>query len=343
MVSTQKLNLFTKEITEWYAHNKRDLPWRETTDPYFIWLSEIILQQTRVEQGLPYYQAFTSTYPTVQELANAPQDDVLRLWQGLGYYSRARNLHKAAQQVVNESNGQFPKTYEGLLSLTGIGPYTAAAISSFAFNVPKSVVDGNVFRVYARFYGLEHDIAEQKNRKYFEEIGDRNIQLTEPALYNQSIMEFGAIQCKPVNPDCEACPLQSSCWALKHAAVDKLPIKSKKIKIKHRYLHYYFLEHKGMFYFEQRGPKDIWEGLYQPYLIEQEEVPSLPFEFNSSKELALGVKHQLSHQKLHANFKMIRLSTIPEELQSKKWYTLSEIEELPKPILVAKIVKQLAH
>ncbi len=338
MVSTQKLNLFTKEITEWYARNKRDLPWRETSDPYFIWLSEIILQQTRVEQGLPYYQAFTATYPTVQELANAPQDDVLRLWQGLGYYSRARNLHKAAQQVANESNGQFPTTYEGLLSLTGVGPYTAAAISSFAFNVPKSVVDGNVFRVYSRFYGLEYDIAEQKNRKYFEEIGDKNIQLTEPALYNQSIMEFGAIQCKPVNPDCDACPLQNSCWALKHGSVDKLPIKSKKIKIKHRYLHYYFLEHNGNYYFEQRGPKDIWEGLYQPFLIEQEHVPSFPFEFSSSKELALDVKHQLSHQKLHANFKLIRLSSIPEELQSKKWYSLSEIEELPKPILVAKMV-----
>lgn len=343
MANAKTSKLFTKEITSWYDSHKRALPWRETSDPYYIWLSEIILQQTRVEQGLPYYQSFTSTFPTVQDLAKAPQDEVLRLWQGLGYYSRARNLHKAAQQVVSEMNGAFPNTYEGLLKLTGVGPYTAAAIASFAFNVAKSVVDGNVFRVYARFYGLEHDIAEQKNRKHFEVIGDQNILHTEPALYNQSIMEFGAIQCKPVNPDCSACPLVSNCWAHEHEAVSRLPIKSKKIKIKHRYLHYYLLEHNGRFYFEQRGPKDIWQGLYQPYLIEQEASPTLSFDVKSTKELALNLKHQLSHQKLHASFYHVVLNGMPAELKGASWYSLEEIEELPKPILIANTVKRLTH
>jgi len=227
--------IFYKTLTHWYLQNKRNLPWRNSNSPYHIWLSEIILQQTRVSQGTPYYLAFVKTFPTVFDLANATEQEVLKLWQGLGYYSRARNLHKTAQFIANELNGVFPQNYLGLLNLKGVGDYTAAAIASFAYNERVPVVDGNVFRVLARYIGVEEDIANHRTRKTFQALALDLMQAAEPNLFNQAIMEFGALQCVPKNPNCTICPFNGSCYALQKNKVAILPIKSKKAKpiVKH--------------------------------------------------------------------------------------------------------------
>jgi len=221
---------FAKTLTSWYLQNKRDLPWRNTENPYFIWLSEIMLQQTRVAQGLPYFLRFVQSFPTVFDLAKADEEKVLKLWQGLGYYSRARNLHKTAQHIAFELDGVFPNNYNDLLKLKGIGEYTAAAIASFSYHEAVPVVDGNVFRVLARYFDIETDIAQASAKKEFSALAYELMPKDSPALFNQAIMEFGALQCVPRNPDCSICPLNSGCLALQKKKVDQLPVKSKKQK-----------------------------------------------------------------------------------------------------------------
>lgn len=342
---------FAAALLNWYPRHRRDLPWRHTRDPYAIWLSEVILQQTRVKQGLPYYLNFITSYPTVHELAAAPQDEVLRHWQGLGYYSRARNMHHTAQQVVQEFGGTFPGSYEGLLKLRGVGQYTAAAIASFAYDEQVAVLDGNVYRVLARMFGLTQDIAAPASRKVFQQLADTLIPAAQPAEFNQAIMEFGAIQCTPVKPDCLFCPLQSQCYAFQHGMVQELPVKSKAKAARTRYFHYLVLRHEDTLYMRKRGPKDIWEGLYD-FALHEAETAELPaqqvvdavellggrFAANQVEEPVRSLRHVLSHQKVEARFHLVQLAEpLPPPALAKAGlvaYRAAAIEELPKPVLI---------
>ncbi len=304
---------FSQNIINWYHINKRDLPWRNTRDPYLIWLSEIILQQTRVDQGLPYYLKFSEQFPTVGSLAKASEEKVMRLWQGLGYYSRARNLHAAAKEVITRFGGKFPAAYDDILSLKGIGEYTAAAISSFAFDQPHPVVDGNVFRLISRYYGISDPIDKPKTKKIFTELAGDLMKGFPPHDFNQAIMEFGARQCKPASPDCSNCPLNLSCHAYKLNLVSTLPVKENKTKVRDRFFHYLIIESKNSFYIRKRNEKDIWQGLHDFPLIEAKKKIT-PASFIKSKELSAYSKeitfttisepyeHLLSHQKIHARF-----------------------------------------
>ncbi|UJP66973.1 A/G-specific adenine glycosylase [Mongoliitalea daihaiensis] len=307
-------NAFAHNILQWFEANKRDLPWRNTKNPYIIWLSEIILQQTRVAQGLPYFKKFLENYPTVQNLAAAPSEDVMRLWQGLGYYSRARNLHFCAQQVVNDYAGNFPSTYQELLKLKGIGSYTAAAIASFAFDEAVAVVDGNVFRVLSRYFGIATDIASHAGKKEFETLANTVLPPQEAADYNQAIMEFGALHCSPQKPNCEECPLKSSCVAFTNGLVQELPVKINKVKVKERFFQYFHMTCGDQVLIRQRGAKDIWEGLFEFPLIEMDSVNALKDInqqiFNGLEVIPTQIVHQssqvfkhiLSHQRIFANF-----------------------------------------
>ncbi|RZL34004.1 MAG: A/G-specific adenine glycosylase, partial [Pedobacter sp.] len=260
---------FSKQLTKWYLQNKRDLPWRKTQNPYLIWLSEIMLQQTRVAQGLPYYNAFILAFPTVFDLANASEEQVLKLWQGLGYYSRARNMHKTAQIVANDFKGIFPDNNKDLLKLKGVGDYTAAAIASFSFGEKIPVVDGNVFRVLSRVFDIETDISNACAKKEFQELALELMNNENPALFNQAIMEFGALQCVPKNPDCENCIFNTACLALKNDKVGSLPYKSKKTKVVDRFFNYLIFEdEQNKTIVQKRTEKGIWHNLYEFPLIE---------------------------------------------------------------------------
>jgi len=275
---------FSKKILEWYAINKRELPWRSTREPYNIWLSEVILQQTRVAQGLPYYNKFVKAFPTVFDLAGASEEQVLKLWQGLGYYSRARNMHFTAKQVVNEYGGMFPDSYSGLLKLKGVGDYTASAIASICFDEKVPVVDGNVYRVLSRFFGVDLPINSTKGVKYFKELATEVMSDTNIRDYNQGIMEFGAIQCSPKKPLCLHCPINERCRALLQNRVLELPVKLKKGKIKNRYFNYLvFLDKDGKTMLEQRKGKGIWQNLYQFPLVESSVELSLS-DLNSQEQ-----------------------------------------------------------
>ncbi|MFV8353089.1 A/G-specific adenine glycosylase [Flavobacterium sp. XS2P14] len=309
--------IFSKALIQWYLQNKRDLPWRNTTNPYPIWLSEIMLQQTRVAQGMPYFLSFTTAFPTVFDLAEASEEQVLKLWQGLGYYSRARNLHKTAQYVATELSGVFPETYIDLLKLKGVGEYTAAAIASFSYNEAVPVVDGNVFRVLSRYFNVETDIAQASAKKEFADLAFEVMPKDNPAIFNQAIMEFGALQCVPKSPDCSICIFNESCAALQKNKVDQLPVKSKKLKVRNRYFNYLVLEDEtGNTIVQKRTDKGIWHNLYEFPLIETEkeedfdavtvhlqtnfrdhyQVKSL-LEYNEK-----SILHKLSHQHLHIKF-----------------------------------------
>lgn len=315
---------FSKTLTTWYLENKRDLPWRNTTNPYHIWLSEIMLQQTRVAQGLPYYMAFTKEFPAVFDLAKANEEKVLKLWQGLGYYSRARNLHATAKHIAEDLNGIFPSDYKSLLQLKGVGEYTAAAIASFCYNEVVPVVDGNVFRVLSRYYNVETDIASANAKKEFTLLGQEVISKENPALFNQAIMEFGALQCVPKNPNCEICPLNTSCAALSLKKVSELPIKGKKLKIKNRFLNYlYIVDNKNKTTINQRTAKGIWHNLYEFPLVETEILETdesvlslIRNEFKDITDIILmeteTITHKLSHQHLHIKFWKIKRNTILE-------------------------------
>jgi A/G-specific adenine glycosylase len=299
-------------ITHWYNLNKRDLPWRNTTDAYVIWLSEIILQQTRVEQGKPYFYRFAEKYPTVTHFANATEDEVLKLWQGLGYYSRGRNMLKTAQLVQQQFNGVFPSDYDQLITLKGIGEYTAAAISSFSANQAKAVVDGNVNRVIARYFGITEPINSSKGQKLFRQMADELLNKQYPALHNQAMMEFGALQCKPKSPDCGVCPLRETCFAYNNNAVGSLPVKLKKLTIKNRYLNYFLVTDGDKLLLNKRGDNDIWANMYDLPLIETTEASPVEELFSSNEMLSLfGMvppivkaypqkKHVLTHQHIHA-------------------------------------------
>ena len=348
---------FAPVLLNWYPRHRRDLPWRHTRDPYAIWLSEVILQQTRVRQGLPYYHDFITTYPTVYDLAAAPEDEVLRHWQGLGYYSRARNMHHTAQQVVREHGGNFPSTYAELLKLRGVGQYTAAAIASFAFGEQVAVLDGNVFRVLARVFGITADIAAPATRKQFQQLANSLIPADAPDQFNQAIMEFGAIQCTPVNPDCLFCPLQGQCFAFQHGMVNELPVKSKAKAGRTRYFHYLVLRYGDTVYLRKRAGKDIWQGLYD-FALTETEAPVLPaIEVVETIEKLGGsvatdrvaeptstYRHVLSHQKVEAKFHPIWLSApLPTEALATSGlapFTADEIEQLPKPILIANYLQK---
>jgi A/G-specific adenine glycosylase len=338
---------FSHKLILWYQKYQRDLPWRHTRDPYFIWLSEVILQQTRVKQGLPYYLRFIEAFPTVQELAQAEEKEVLRLWQGLGYYSRARNMHLTAKTVADERAGIFPSRYDELLKLKGIGTYTAAAIASFAFNEKAAVLDGNVFRVLARVFGIETDIASHEGKKIFTRLANDLLPDTQTDQYNQAIMEFGAIQCTPQTPNCMFCPLNNHCVANLTGRQDRLPVKSKKIKISQRYFHYFVVQKGELVYMKERREKDIWSGLYDFYLKEAEQLLSLE-ELSADAEVRDLLRHTtiegesevfthvLTHQRIQIRFWKLRLpdEVLPLFLDNQLFFSRAEIERLPKSILI---------
>ena len=315
---------FSAKILCWYSKNKRDLPWRQDNDPYRVWLSEVILQQTRVVYGEPYFKLFTSVFPTINDLASASEDNVLKLWQGLGYYSRARNLHKTAKIIVNDFSGVFPKTYKQLLALPGIGFYTAAAISSICFQLPHAVVDSNVYRVLARYFGIDDPIDTLQGKKRFEILANELLDPKQPGNYNQAVMEFGALQCKPKTPVCDLCILKDSCVSFEKNKVNDYPTKQLSKLVKTRYFNYLvpLLPNKQT-YLTQRKGKDIWQHLYEFPLLEsngpitQENICkefNLP-EWVSADELTLFNSkpwvHQLTHQRIYASFWIVPTDTIP--------------------------------
>jgi len=357
-------DFFVAQLLAWFDVHKRDLPWRHTQNPYFIWLSEIILQQTRIAQGLPYYENFVKTFPTITDLAQADQEQVLRLWQGLGYYSRARNMHQTAQEIFFEKNSLFPNNFSDLKKLKGIGDYTAAAIASFAFDEKVAVVDGNVFRVLSRFFGIEQDIASGKGKKYFQEFAQAILPTSQTATYNQAIMEFGALHCSPQKPDCLSCVLQPNCVAFAQNKQSRLPIKTKKINTKDRFFDYLVFFYKDKFLLKVRTEGDIWQGLYDFCLVENQNCPpflSDLYAFCVQNELFFGEKtwkntvllkdvsathrHLLSHQRIFAKFYLLEISEQKFLEQLKNTYLLQEfdreqIQNLPKPILIANYVEK---
>lgn len=347
--------VFSDRILEWYSLHKRDLPWRNTQNPYIIWLSEIILQQTRVAQGLPYFEKYVENYPSIQDLALAPEEEVMRLWQGLGYYSRARNLHACAKDIHDVYGGKFPGSFQELVKLKGVGNYTAAAIASFAFGEAVAVVDGNVFRVLSRVFGIAEDIASGKGKRTFEDFANKIIPRQNPGEYNQAIMEFGALQCVPKNPDCATCPLTQSCFAYNKGMVEVLPVKSKKVKVKERYFQYAHIQCGEETVVKQRAEGDIWQGLFDFPLQEFKEGKWLSegnhhfFDALNQIETIDVVKdehiykHILTHQRIFANFVKFEVKeSFRQELAlwgSSKGYQLvdaEKLEALAKPRLILK-------
>lgn len=340
---------FSNSLLQWYLQNKRDLPWRNTENPYHIWLSEIILQQTRVAQGMPYFTAFIEAFPTIFDLAKEDEEQVLKLWQGLGYYSRARNMHKTAQIIAFELNGNFPNNYNDLLKLKGIGEYTAAAIASFAFKQVVPVVDGNVFRVLSRYFNIQTDISSSSAKKEFTRIAKELIPNDKPDVFNQAIMEFGALQCVPKNPNCENCIFNSSCAALQKKKVDQLPIKTKKPKVTNRFFNYLiFLDTENNTIINKRTEKGIWQNLYEFPVIETEKETN--FEtisiliHNRFNELAVTdiaiynkeqIIHKLSHQHLHINFYKITLSS-----NINGGIALERLRTFPFPIVIFNFIEK---
>ncbi len=342
--------VFAKTLINWYLKNKRDLPWRNTRDPYRIWLSEIMLQQTRVAQGLPYYLKFVETFPTVHHLAKASEEKVLKLWQGLGYYSRARNLHGTAKFISEELNGVFPQSFKELLKLKGIGDYTASAIASTCYSEPVAAVDGNVYRVLARYFDIETAVNSGPGIKEFKALSQELLGEEDPWTYNQSIMEFGATHCKPKNPLCETCPLSKSCLALKYDKIASLPVKIRAGKIKNRYFNYVvFKSQENTTLLEKRLGRGIWEGLYQFPLIETKAAVT-PVEFSvlenfrtligkGSPKITLynetPVIHKLSHQTIYARFWIIEKEELPGNT-----IKVNQIKEYPVPVLIANFLNE---
>ena len=322
---------FTQTILHWYAENGRDLPWRRTRDPYAVWLSEIILQQTRVAQGLAYWERFMEHFPTVDDLAAAPEDEVLRLWQGLGYYSRARNLHAAAKQIV--AMGGFPDTLEGIRSLKGVGDYTAAAIGSIAFGLPAAVVDGNVYRVLARYFGIATPVGTTEAKKEFTALANRLLPADAPAAFNQGMMDFGATCCTPANPACLTCPLQPSCVAFRDGRIDLLPVKKEAAKPVERHLSYVYIRFQGQTAIHRRGAGDIWQGLWEPWLTD--EVPA------DARLLVRGFKHQLTHRTLFADFYVWEPSARPALPEGYRWIEEAELDRYAKPRLFELLLERL--
>lgn len=336
---------FSTTLLAWFRENGRQLPWRETRDPYAIWLSEIILQQTQVKQGWDYWERFMHRWSTVELLAAATEDEVLREWQGLGYYSRARNLHFAARQIVEM--GGFPQTLEGIKSLKGVGDYTAAAIGSIAFDIPAAVVDGNVYRVLARHYGIQTPVNTTEGKKEFAALAQSLLPLKEVAAYNQAIMDFGAILCTPQAPRCIQCPLAESCDALRTGRVSMLPVKRRNLKVRTRHLIYIYIRCQGYTAIHRRGEGDIWQGLWEPLLEEREETIEERGERREKREkmglklVAKGVKHVLTHQVLLADFYLWEPAERPALPDDYIWIREEDIDNYGIPRLVDILLDKL--
>ena len=341
---------FSKILTDWYIENKRDLPWRKTKESYVIWLSEIILQQTRVAQGLPYFLRFIEQFPTVSKLANASEEEVLKLWQGLGYYSRARNLHAAAKMVITDFNGVFPVTYSDLIKLKGVGVYTASAIASFANNESVAVVDGNVYRVLARIYGVFTPINSTEGEKEFKKLADSLLSKENPAEHNQAIMEFGALACTPKKASCETCPFNKECYAYSNNVVDQLPVKIKKLKVRKRYFTFVLVRSNENILIQKRSEKGIWQHLYQFPLIEsdavltsaeaEEQINKLGIQGENLRLLArLPKSHKLSHQHIFADFYEIETAKFEDIDTSYIEIPFSTMDNYPVPVLISNFLK----
>ena len=320
---------FSQTILAWYAENGRDLPWRRTRDPYAVWLSEIILQQTRIAQGTAYWERFMHRFPTVQDLADATEDEVLRLWEGLGYYSRARNLHAAAKQIVEM--GAFPDTLEGIRSLKGVGDYTAAAIGSICFDLPAAVVDGNVYRVLARHFGIATPVGTTEAKKEFTALAQRLLPEDQAGAFNQGMMDFGALQCTPQNPACLTCPLQPTCNAFRTGRVELLPVKKPATAVQERHFNYIYVRFQGQTAIRRRGAGDIWQGLYEP-LVMPEPIGQL---------IKSGVRHQLTHRLLIADFYLWEPKERPELPEGYFWVKETELDNYAKPRLFVLLLEAL--
>lgn len=348
---------FQEKILAWYDVNKRDLPWRKNKNPYSIWLSEIILQQTRVAQGLSYYEKFIEAFPTVEKLAGAKEDQVLKLWQGLGYYSRARNLQTAAQQILEQFNGNFPDNSVELKKLKGVGTYTASAIASIAFNEAVAVVDGNVYRVLSRYLGIAEPIDSSNGKKIFEEAAQDLLWKKDPGKYNQAVMEFGARQCVPKNPDCLNCILKNHCSAFQSESVKTLPVKEKSVRIKKRYFNFLVVHFKGKIGLEKRKGNDIWKGLYQFPLLESEkdilhfrDLIADSFLENYSKSIVYKRKkeqkpHQLTHQQINPVFWEIswegKATDLKKIFPETIFLNYSKTEDYPFPKIIENFLKTM--
>ncbi len=341
---------FSQTILDWYACNGRDLPWRRTQDPYAVWLSEIILQQTRIVQGMDYWKRFLKRFPTVQDLAAASEDEVMRLWEGLGYYSRARNLHAAAQQIV--TLGAFPTTLEGISSLKGVGDYTAAAIGSICFGLPAAVVDGNVYRVLARHFGVETPVGTTAAKKEFTALAQRLLPPGEASAFNQGMMDFGALQCTPQNPDCLTCPLQGSCNAFRTGRQGLLPVKKAAAQVQERHLSYVYVRFNGETAIRKRPAGDIWQGLWEPLVTEGTgRLSSGKWFFGKPSEkyfsedalqlLRKGVKHQLTHRTILADFYLWEPSERPQLPEGYIWIPEAELDRYGKPRLFEKLLEEI--
>lgn len=342
---------FANKLTQWYLKNKRELPWRDTTDAYVIWLSEIILQQTRVDQGLPYFYRFIEKYPDVKSFAAADENDILKLWQGLGYYSRGRNMLKTARQIVEQYDGKFPETYLELIRLKGIGEYTAAAISSFAANEPRAVVDGNVFRVLARYFGIEEPIDTAKGKKVFQGVANDLLNREYPGLHNQAMMEFGAVLCKPKRPDCPLCPLSTDCYALTNNMISVLPGKPGKVKIRERFFNYFLITDGNTILMNKRDEQDIWANMYDLPLLETSSYlsPHQVIKLSHENEYFRNIKiiktfpvkkHLLTHQHLHIQFIHVNCQIVKMD---KRWFymELKDVKKLAFPKIIAIFINKI--
>lgn len=344
-ISIDEFVLISDKLINWYINHQRDLPWRHTKDPYKIWLSEIMLQQTRVDQGMPYYHTFVYNYPTIVDLANANEEQVLRDWQGLGYYSRARNLHSTAQLIRDENAGVFPSNYDAIKKLKGVGDYTAAAIASFAFGLPYAVVDGNVFRVLSRVFGVDTDISSGKAKKEFSELAQALLSKGDPAMHNQAIMEFGALHCTPKKPKCALCPLSDNCFAKAHNKQGELPVKLKKTKVTNRYFNYLVVKKGEQLALQKRGVNQIWASMYEFPLLESTHQLSSDelvgsFEGNKIKRIKQlsETKHILSHQRIFCVFWEVVLTS--NGLDEYQYFELEELKALPKSVLIDNFLSQ---
>ena len=345
---------FSAILLKWNKlRNKRSMPWKGEKDPYKIWLSEIILQQTRVEQGLAYYKRFIQVFPDVHQLAKASEEKLFKLWEGLGYYSRCRNLHFTAGYISNELKGMFPDSYEAIKALKGVGPYTAAAISSFAFNLPYAVVDGNVYRVLSRIFGVKDAIDSLAGKKKFAKLADELLDKKHPGVFNQAIMDFGATVCKPVSPLCQSCVFKNQCVACLSGQTGSLPVKEKRIKVKHRWFYYLVLQYKNEYALQKRIKKDIWQGLYEFPLIEMEkeetnersvlaQAAQSMYMFKDDFEVvstSKKMKQQLSHQTIHAQFIEIQIKKKKRRNTAMQWIQKKQIDKYSFPNIINRYLK----
>lgn len=353
-MTTGKKKFFTQRLTDWHLHdNRRDLPWKEERDPYKIWLSEIMLQQTRAEQGRMYYLRFVEAFPTVSDLALADDDLVFRMWQGLGYYNRCKNMLATARYIHGELAGKFPDTYEAILQLKGVGEYTAAAIASFAYDLPFAVLDGNVYRILARYLGIATPSDTTSGKKLFAGLAAELLDTSRPSLYNQAIMDFGATVCTPKNAQCNSCPLQRHCVAHAEGTVYLLPVKEKKMIRKDRYFNFFLLEYDGMVWIQKRKDRDVWENLHQFFLIESDCLWPLP-EAGKHIEMYLGnafvegvkqiyeIRQQLTHQNIASRFFRVQLSALPEHKpEDGMWVNIKYLQQYAFPKTIATFLSEM--